>query len=149
MHLRDLPLLVDQIRDAARVFILRTLAGTVRHPDLPLSIGKQRERELVFLGELRTVFARVEADPDDLCIFLLVFVLEVPEPGTFCGSPRCVGLREEPENHLPPLESLEADRLSGVIGGVDVWSGVARLEHFRASCEGLDCVLQHSGEGHL
>jgi hypothetical protein len=127
VNLRNPSVFVNQIRDPARVFVGRAVTCTVGETELAIGVAEQRKIESILLRELGAVFTLVEADADDLYVLLVVFGLEVPEPGTFCGSARGVSLREEPEDDLFPLHVLQADRLSGVIFGVEVRSGITGL----------------------
>jgi hypothetical protein len=133
--LRDLAVLVDEVRDAARVFILRGLRRTVGDAEFALGIRDQRERELVFCGKGGVVSRLVEADADDLDVLLLVFSGEVPEPGTLCLSAGCVGLRIEPEHDLAPAHIAQPQRTSNLIRRIEIGSGITDFEHVCLSCE--------------
>lgn len=148
MRLRDLPLLVDHVRDAPRVFVLRTVARAVRDADLVIDVGDQPEREVVFLRERGVVSGLVEADADDLGVLLLVLAGEVPEPGTFGRSAGCVRFREEPEHDLAPAHVAKAKRPAVLVGGVEVRSGVAGLEHGGMFYQRMKCKASDSTQGH-
>jgi hypothetical protein len=89
--------------------------------------------EVVFFGKALALFARIKADADDLRVLLLVFIGEVPEPGTLCRSARGVGFREEPEHDFLPPQIAEAQRFAMMIGGLEIGGGLARLQHAGSS----------------
>jgi hypothetical protein len=133
MRLRDLPVLVDHVRDAPRVLVFRRLRGPVRQADLPLRVAEQREGKVVFPGEGGVVFLIVEADAENGGVLRRVLLREVPEPGTFPRSTGGVGLRIEPEHDLPAAQIAEAYAVAVVVVDVEVGSGFAGLEHGRLS----------------
>ena len=133
IHLRDLPLLVDQIRDAFGVFIFGAGGCAVREADLALGVAEQRKRELELLRELAVLVDAVEGGAEDLGVLRLVFFDEVPEPGTFSRSTRCVGLRIKPEHHFLTPEIAELRAVASVIHDVEVGGGIAGFEHRRTS----------------
>jgi hypothetical protein len=145
VRLRDLSLLVDDVRDAARVFVLRRVGRAVRDADLLVGVAEQREGEVELLGEGAVLFDAVEADADDLYVLGLVFRVEVPEPGTFPRSTGGVGLGVEPEDDFLSAEVGEPDLVALVIDGVEVGSGVANVEHLRFSSE---YGAQDTADGH-
>jgi hypothetical protein len=145
VRLRDPAVLVDQIRDAARVFILRALGRAVGDADRAIRVGDQRERELVFCGERGVVGRLVEADADDLRVLLFVFRGEVPEPGTLCLSAGCVGFRIEPEHDLAPAQIAQPQRTSNLIGRIEIGCGITDFEHVSLSCEQPEQSAQRHG----
>ena len=145
VRLRDLAVLVDEVRDAARVFIVRGLRRTVGNTEFALGIGDQRERKLVLRGERGVVGRLVETDADDLDVVLLVFDGEVPEPGTLCLSAGCVGLRIEPEHDLAPAQIAKPQRTPNLIGRIEIGSGITNLEHVCLSCEQPEPSAQRHG----
>ena len=60
MHLRDASVLVDQVRDASRVLILRRFGGAICKTDLVIGIAQQREVEILLLGKFLIGFDAVE-----------------------------------------------------------------------------------------
>ena len=74
MRLRNLPVLVDDVRDAARVLVLFRLRRAVSDADLAIGVAQERKREVEFLRELRVGFAIVEADAEDFGVLLFVLV---------------------------------------------------------------------------
>src|SRR5437868_12064953 len=96
----DAAVFVDEIRNPLRVLVLGRARRAVCNADLPVGVAEQREGKFVFLREFRVVLRLVEAGAEDLHVFRLVVVVEVPEPGTFGSSARRVGFGEEPQQHL-------------------------------------------------
>jgi hypothetical protein len=133
MRLRDLPLLVDQVRDAAGVLVFGGVGGAVGEADLALGVAEQREGEVKLPGEGGVRFLVVEADADDFRVFRFVLFDEVPEPGPFLRSTGCVGLRIEPEHNPAAAQIAQADAVAVMIVDLESGSFVAGLEHFRAS----------------
>ena len=129
MHLRDFPVLVDDVRDAFRVLILRIRRGAVRQAEFAVDIGEQWKGELVLLGESRIVGGRIEAGAEDLDVFRAVVVVEVPEPGTFQRSTGCVGLREEPKQDFLAAKITQLDPLAAMIDDIELRCGIADLQH--------------------
>ena len=129
MRLRDLPVLVDDVRDAARVLVLLRVGRAVREPDLALGIAEQREREPVLLGKALVGELVVETRAVDQRVLLPVLVMEVPEPGTLTRSTRCVCLRKEPQDDLLAPKVAEADVIAVMIENVEVGSGIPLFEH--------------------
>lgn len=146
MHLRDLPLLVDDVRDALRVFVFRAARRAVRDPDLAVGVAQQRKREIVLFRELCVVGDRVEADAEELDVLVVVLVGEVPEPGTFCRSPGCVGLRIKPEHDLFAAEVAELRAFSVMVGHFEIRGVVADFQHGRASSDLLPHEAKRAGE---
>jgi hypothetical protein len=133
MRLRDLAVLVDHIRDAARVLVLRRLGGAVREADLVIGVAEQREGEVELLGEGGVLLLRVETDAEDEGVLRGVLIDEVPEPGTFDRSAGCVGLRVKPEHDLLAAQVAEANVVAVVIGCLEIGSGIANLQHVTSS----------------
>ena len=153
IHLRvrfgDLALLVDHVGDAADVFVFRRLGGAVGKADLVVGVAEEREAEVELFRETGILFAAVEADAEDLGVFLFVLRLEVPEPGTFGGSAGCVGLRIEPEDDFLAAEIAQPHRAAFVIGGFEVRGRVSDVQHSRSSSErAFDEETQRSGNRH-
>jgi hypothetical protein len=143
--LGDLPFLVDHVRDAARIFVLRRVGGAVREADLVLGVAEQREREVELLGEAAILLDRVETDADDLCVLRFVLEVEVPEPGTLTRSTGGVGLWVEPEDDFLAAQVGELHTVALVIDGVEVGSGIAYVQHLWFSSR--ECA-KDSAEGH-
>jgi len=133
MRLGDLSLLVDEVRDPFRVFVLRRCGRSIREPDLALGIAQQREREVELFGELRIRGDVIETDAEDGGVLRLVVGDEVPEPGTLGRSAGCVGLRIKPHNDLPPAQIVERNLAAAMIGHFKVRSLVANVEHASSS----------------
>lgn len=129
MRLGDLAVLVDHIRDTARVFVFRRFRSAVREADLAIGVAQQREREVVFLGERGVGFFVIEADAENLGVLRFVLLREVPEPGTFPRSTGSVGFRIEPEHDLLAAQIAETHAIAVMVGDVEVGSGIAGLEH--------------------
>jgi hypothetical protein len=127
--LGDLPVFVDHVGDAAGVFVFFGLAGAVGQADLVVRVAEEGEGEVVLFGESLVLGLRVETDAEDLRVLRFVLGLEVPEPGTFARSAGCVGLRVEPEDDSLSTQIAKADGIAVVIGGFEIGSGLARLEH--------------------
>lgn len=86
MDLGDAALLVDEVGDAAGVFVAWTAGGAVGQADFPVGVTEQRKGEVVLLGEAGVVFYGVEADAEDLRVLRFVLLGQVPEPGTLGRS---------------------------------------------------------------
>jgi hypothetical protein len=137
IHLRvrliDPSVLVDHVRDAARVLVFRRVCRSVREADLALGVAQQREGEVELLRERGVRFLVIEADAEDLRVLCFVLRREVPEPGTFPRSTGGVGLRVEPEDDFLSAQIAETDAIAVVVGDVEVGSGIAWFEHVRFS----------------
>jgi hypothetical protein len=129
MRLRDLPLFVDDVRDAPRVLVFRRVGRAVRQSDRAVDVAEQREVEAELLGEVPVLFLRVETDAEDGGVLRGVLAGEVPEPGTFPRSTGGVGFRIEPEHDFPAAQIGEADAVAVVIEDVEIGSSIAGLEH--------------------
>jgi hypothetical protein len=127
--LRDATVLVDDVGDPAGVFVFHAVRRTVCDADLPIRVAEEWKREVVLLRELLVLRRRIEADAEDDCVFPLIFVVEVPEPGTLGRSARGVGLRIEPEDDFLPSEVLQFDRAPLVVDHVEIGRGISNLEH--------------------
>ncbi len=130
MRLRDLAVFVDDVGDAAGVFVFRRIGGSVGDADLAFGVAEEGEGEVVFFGEALVFFGAVEADAEDTGVFLFVLAVEVPEPGTFARSAGGVGFRIEPEHDLLAAQIGQAHAIALMIENVEVGSVIARLEHF-------------------
>src|SRR5438270_10951337 len=64
MRLRNLPVLVDDVGDAARVFVLFRLRRAVSDADLAIGVAQERKREVEFLRELRVRLPIAEPDSE-------------------------------------------------------------------------------------
>jgi hypothetical protein len=129
VRLVDASVLVDDVRDAARVFVFLRFGGAVRETDLALRVAQQRERELVLRGEGGVLLFVVETDAENLRVAVVVLLVEVPEPGPFPRSTGCVGFRIKPEHDLPAAIVAELHAIAVVIVDVEIRCGVAGLEH--------------------
>jgi hypothetical protein len=147
MRLRDLSFFVDQVGDAARVFVRGGVGGAVCEADRAVGVAEEWEREVVFLGEAFVRFLRVEADAEDAGVFLLVLAVEVPEPGTFSRSAGCVGFWIEPEHDFLSAQFVQADVIAVVIEYVEVRGLLAGLEHLSLPAENRfdDAFDGHAG----
>ena len=111
-----------------------------------IDVGDQRKREIELRGEALAVLTAIEAGADDLGVFRLVLLVEVPEPGTFCGSAGCIGFRKKPENDFLAAQIAQPDGPVVMIDGIEVGSNIARLEHPRTSCDRLQRKTKRTGE---
>ena len=139
MCLRDLSLLVDDVGNAPRVLVFRTVARAIAQTDGTIFVGQQREREPELLRKPLVLVRRIEADAEDLRVFIRVLRREVPEPGTFSRSAGCIRLRIEPEDHFLPPQIGQLDALSFMRGSFEIRSSITRVEHlstFHVSNEG-------------
>jgi hypothetical protein len=148
MRFRDLAVLVDHVRDAAGVLILRRVGGPVGEADLVIGVAEEGEGVVVLLCEVGVLFDRVEADADDAGVLLFVLFVEVPEPGTFSRSTACVGLRIEPEDHLLPAEVAQLHRVAVVVQDLEIRSRITHLQHLRTPHQILCYVTQSAGQRH-
>jgi hypothetical protein len=133
VRLADHPVRTDEVGDPPRELLGRTAGCSIAERDCPVGVGDERKVEFVFVSECRVVLRVVEADADDRSVLLLIGIGEVPEPGTFGCSARCVGLRIEPENDVPPAVIAERNPLPLEGSSFEVGSEVARLERQGAS----------------
>jgi len=145
MRLRDDAVLVDHVRDAARVDIFRRVGRSVGDADLAIGVAEQREGKVELLGERFVLVLRVETDADDLRVLRFVLDLEVPEPGTFPRSTRGVGLRIKPEDDFLSSQIAEPDVIAVVIDGVELGRFLADLEH---ACPPSEDHSQNTAYGH-
>ena len=129
MRLRDLAVLVDHVRDAARVFVRRRFGCAVGQSDFSIDVAEEGEVEVEFPGERGVVFFVVETDAEDRGVLRVVLFREVPEPGTFFRSTGSVCFRIEPENDFAAAQVAEADGVALMIFDFEVGSGIAGLEH--------------------
>jgi hypothetical protein len=129
VRLGDLAVLVDDVRDALGVFVLRRAGGAVGDADLAVGVAEEGERELVLRREVGVVVDRVEADADDLRVLFLVLVGKVPEPGTLGRSASGIGLGIEPEHELLPAEVAQLHLLPRVIDCLEIGSGITHIQH--------------------
>src|SRR5262245_3354940 len=126
--LLDLAVLVDHHADALRA-LLRIGVGAVGGADRPVGVTDQREVEVVLLGELLVVVLGVERHPEDHGVLPVVVGFQVAEPATFCGSPRGVGLRKEPQHDRLAPEVRELHGAAVVVAAREIGSLVAWIEH--------------------
>jgi len=129
MRLRDPAVLVDHVCDAARVLVARFFRGAVREADLVVGVAEELEGEVELLFEAGVFLLRVEADAEDDGVLRFVLADEVPEPGTFDGSARCVGLRIEPEHDFLAAQVAEANRVAVVILRFEIGSLISGIQH--------------------
>jgi hypothetical protein len=148
MGLSDPAVLIDDVGDAPRVFVLLAVARAVREADLALGVSDEGEGKIELFGEALVLVAAVEADADDLRVLLFVLADEVPEPGTLDGSAGGVGLRIEPEDDPLAAQVAQADGVAFMINGVEVRRLVSRFQHPRSFPCRLGGVTQHSPERH-
>jgi len=129
MRLRDHAVLVNDVGDAAGVFVRCFFGGAVGQADLVVGIAEEREGEAELLREFRILFGGVEADAEDQRVLRRVLFREVPEPGTFERSAGCVGLRIKPEDDLPAAEVVQTDAVAVVIGRIEIGGWIADIQH--------------------
>jgi len=147
--LRDHAVLVDHVRDAARVFVFRRVAGTIGDSDGAIGVAEQGEREVELLGEVAILRGRVETDAEDLRVLRLVLDLEVPEPGTLTRSTGCVGLRIKPEDDSLPSQIGKLHAVAEMIGNVEIGGRSAGAQHGRFSSEECTNDPSHCHRGLL
>lgn len=135
MRFGDLPLLVDDVRDPFRIFVLRRISRAVRETDFAIGVAQKREREVILLGELRVGGGVIETDAEDRRVLCGVLRAEVPEPGTLGRSAGCVGLRIKPEHNLASAQIVQRNVAAEVIAHLEVRSLVANLQHASSSNE--------------
>ena len=81
------------------------------------------------LGELLVVVRLIEAGAEDLDVFRLVVVEEVPEPGTLCRSAGRVRFGEKPQQHFLTAEVAKLDFVPAMIGHLKIRRRIADLQH--------------------
>ena len=145
MRLGHFPFLVDHVRDALRVLVLRARCRAVRQADLAVGVAQQGEVELELLGEAGVGVLVIETAAEDLGIFRRVLVAEVPEPGTLGRSAGGVGLRIEPEDDFLSAVIGKLLLAAGVIDRFEIGRSVAGIEHRSSSSEDIS---QLSCQGH-
>ena len=129
VELQDSPFLVDQARHALRGPRRRIVGRSVRDAEAPVGVAEEREREGELLREGCVVLRRVEARAEDRRVQLVEVADSITESDALGGSAGGVGLREEPEQHLPPAEVPERDPAAVARGGGEVGGGIAGLQH--------------------
>jgi len=135
VNLRDSAVLVDQICDPFCVFVFGRARGAVGDADFAFGVAQQRKRKVELFGEARVVFGLIEAGAEDLDVFLFVVADEVPEPGTFRRSARCIRLGEKPEHDFLAAEVTELHAPAVVIGDIELRRRIANLQHRSSSPE--------------
>jgi len=148
MYLRNAPLLVDHIGDALCELVFRRARSAIGHADFAIGIAEQRKWKAELLGEARVVLGVIEAGSEDLDVFRLVFVVEVPEPGTLGRSTGCVRFRKKPQHDLFAAEVAELHATSLVIASLKLRRRIADLQHSSTSSDRLPRVAQRSRERH-
>src|SRR5439155_8329719 len=106
-ELQDSPFRVHQARHALRGPRRRIVGRAVRDTEAPVGVAEKREREGELLREGGVVGGRVEAGTENSGVQLLEVADSITESDALRGSAGGVGLREEPEQHLPPAEVPE------------------------------------------
>lgn len=150
VHLRDFPLLIDDVRNPFCVAVLRRFASAVFHADVALCVAKKREWEAEFLCKTGIFFNRVEADSENLNILLVVVVNSVAEPATFCGSTRRVCLWIKPQDNLLPTIIGKTHLFAGVVLDRKIRRHVSNLKesHIKASLFQAHLIIEKR-EKHL
>jgi hypothetical protein len=133
MRLGDAAVLVDHIRDPLRVFVSRRIGGAVCDSDAAVGVAEQRKGEVELLREMGVVGDVVETGAEDGGVLLFVLADEVPEPGTFFRSARCVGLRVKPEHNLAAAQIVKRHGVAVVIQNREVRGFVANVQHSSSS----------------
>jgi hypothetical protein len=129
MRFGDAAVLVDEVGDAAGVFVADARGGAVGETDLAVRVAQQWVGEVELFGEAGVLLGRVETGAEDLRVLRGVLIVEVPEPGTLEGSARCVGLRKEPEHDSLAAQIAEADLAAGMVADLELGRDVANLQH--------------------
>jgi hypothetical protein len=127
VRLRDLAVLVDDVRDPFRVFVLWRFGRAVRESNLPIGVAQQREGEVELLGELRVRGDVIKTDAEDCGVLRLVLGDEVPEPGTLGRSARCVGLRIKPQHDFASAQIVQRDLAAAMVGHFKIRSLVTNV----------------------
>ena len=146
MDLCDPAFSVDDDCDSVGVACFGVRAGTIRLPDFPIRVAEERERELEFLGEVRVLFDRVEADPENLDFEGSVGAEMVAEPATLNRSARRVGLRVEPQDDALPPVVLQLSFLARVVQYLEIGSLLANSQHDAPPCALDDAWTRHRGQ---
>lgn len=145
----DVSVASDPVGDPPRSVVRRHVTRSIRESDLPFCVGEERERELVFLGKPATRVRLVETASEDDGVELLEFFVMVPKLGTFFRSAGGVGFRKEPENHVLSLQLAKPDRLSAMIGELEVGGCVTWFQHWKApSKQAIGDHLEDSASAH-
>ena len=129
MRFGDAAVFVDDVGDAAGVFVAGARGGTVGQADPAVRVTQQWEGKPELTGEAGVLLSGVETRAEDLRVLRGVLIVEVPEPGTLEGSARCVGLRKEPEHDSLAAQIAEADLAAGVVADLELGRDVANLQH--------------------
>src|SRR2546427_7755491 len=148
MDLGDATLLVDDIRNAAGVFVTRSAGGAVGQADFPVGVTEQRKGKFVLLGKAGVVLNRVKADAEDLGVLRFVLVGQVPEPGTLGRSTAGVGLGEEPQHDFLAAKVTELHATAAMIGRFEIRGRIAHFEHWCTSSNQTPDEPQFSADRH-
>jgi hypothetical protein len=118
----------DHHTDALRALV-GIGVGAVGRANLPIGVANQREVEAVLVGERLVLGGGIEGDAEDDGSLFVVLRLKVAEPATLRRSPRCVGLRKEPQDDGLPGEVRQPHGLAVVIAAHEVGRLVSWREH--------------------
>lgn len=125
----NLPLLVDQVRDALGVSGADILAGSIGEAELSIGVAEQRKREVELLRKRCVLLGSVEARAEDRDILCCEFGGSVTEPLSLDRSTRGIGLRVEPEQHFLAPQATERDGRSIVRRNVKIGRFRSSLQH--------------------
>jgi hypothetical protein len=139
IHLRvpllDGAVLGDHYADALRALVGAGV-GAVGRTDRAIRVTDEREVEVVLVGERLVLGGRIEGDAEDDGSLLVVVRLEVAEPATLRRSPRCVGLRKEPQHDGFPREVRQPHGLAVMIATHEVGCLASWPEHVASGVRG-------------
>src|ERR1700741_2935806 len=79
IHLGDLSIFFNDIRDAFCVLILGRFASTVKHSDVTICVAKKWKGEVEFFREFLVFFYGIETDAHDFDVLSSVLIDEVAE----------------------------------------------------------------------
>ena len=145
----DAAVLIDDVGDAPGVLVAGARGGTVGETDLVVGIAEQGVGEVELFREAGVLVGRVEADAEDLRVLRGVLIVEVPEPGTFDRSARCVGFRIKPEYDFLAMQIAETDLPSRMVAGLEIRRDVANFQHRCTSEQKSLDVAELAGERHF
>ena len=139
----DIAVWTYQNPNARGIARVGTLASTICKTHGPLGVAKKRKIEGKLLSEVLIFFNGIEAYAQNLCVFLLKFIVDVAEPATLDGSSRGVSFGIKPQNDVFSSEVAEAYGVPVVIADAEIRRFIARLKHLA-----LLWLRHNYGSGH-
>lgn len=133
----DLPVGPDEIADTLRVLRRRVVTGTVRQTQAARRVAQKRKVELELLCKSRVLLRAVEADTEDLDLFVAVLLNAVAEPATLLRSTGGIGLGVEPQDYILAPVVGKPNRTSRVVRDLELRRFRTCFQHCLSSCRPL------------